>query len=309
MFVSTEIGSLKKWGSNEEILKLLKETGFEAYDFSMFFSTTQNFIFDADYKEKAEALRFFADSISIKCNQTHAPFPVLCPNESDHANYIFSEIERATGKTFPASENQKEEYNGLMETLLKRAIEISAILGAKACVIHPCNNHDAEQNAALYQKYLPLAKSLGVKIATENMWNGKAGDFKKAACSHHEDFLRHLEKIKDDDFVACLDIGHAELIGLDTSAEQMIRTLKDRLYCLHVHDNDFLRDAHDLPFTASIDFEKVTDALAEIGYSGDITLETEGYFKGIDKKDLPSAVKKAFFVADELRKKVLSKSK
>ncbi len=309
MFVSTEIGSLKKWGSNEEILKLLKETGFEAYDFSMFFSTPQNFIFDEDYKEKATALRFFADSISIKCNQSHAPFPVLCPNESDHANYIFSEIKRAMGKDFPISENEKEEYNELMDLLLKRSIEISAILGANACVIHPCNNYGAEQNAALYQKYLPFAKELGVKIATENMWNGRAGDFKKAACSHHEDFLKHLEEINDENFVACLDIGHAELIGLETSAEQMIRTLKNRLYCLHVHDNDFLRDAHDLPFTSKINFEKVTTALAEISYSGDITLEIEGYFKGIDKKDCPSAVKKAFEVADGLRRKVLSKTK
>ena len=36
MLISTEISSFYKFGSNKEIIKLLKDVGFDAFDFSMF---------------------------------------------------------------------------------------------------------------------------------------------------------------------------------------------------------------------------------------------------------------------------------
>ena len=39
MYISTEIHSFRAWGSNSEILKLLKASGFDAYDYSMVYGS------------------------------------------------------------------------------------------------------------------------------------------------------------------------------------------------------------------------------------------------------------------------------
>ncbi|MCQ2603167.1 MAG: TIM barrel protein, partial [Clostridia bacterium] len=105
------------------------------------------------------------------------------------------------------------------------------------------------------------------------------------------DFCRHLDLLDKDWFVACLDIGHAEMKGLNTSAVDMIFALGDRLKCLHIHDNDKHHDSHKLPYTYGIDFEPIIDALAKIGYNGDITFEADSFPPGFPTKLYPNAVK------------------
>ena len=75
----------------------------------------------------------------------------------------------------------------------------------------------------MYAELLPFARDCGVKIATENMWNwdDKLGQASPAACSSPESFCAHIDALKDDFMVACLDIGHAEMRGVDTSAVEM----------------------------------------------------------------------------------------
>ena len=47
---------------------------------------------------------------------------------------------------------------------------------------------------------------------------------------------------------------------------------------LHVHDTDGKGDLHTLPFqSTATDWEAVTDALAEIGYEGELTLEADNF--------------------------------
>ena len=43
-----------------------------------------------------------------------------------------------------------EEYNARAKVLTIRALEISGILGAKYCVVHPCNHYSPEENLELY---------------------------------------------------------------------------------------------------------------------------------------------------------------
>ena len=118
-----------------------------------------------------------------------------------------------------------------------------------------------------------------MKIATENMWNwnGEKDEAAPAACSDPESFNAHLDAVNDPFFVACLDIGHAEMKGLGTNAEEMILALGSRLKALHIHDNDRWHDSHQIPFSMDIDFVKVVNALKKIGYDGWFTLEASEY--------------------------------
>ena len=96
-----------------------------------------------------------------------------------------------------------------------------------------------------------------------------------------------LDFVKEFDspwFRVCLDTGHAAVFGLSPAdAARMIG--KDRLACLHVHDNDGRGDYHWLPFRGVIDWEDFSRALREIGFEGSLSLETNVSGK------LPAAVR------------------
>ena len=44
--------------------------------------------------------------------------------------------------------------------------------------------------------------------------------------------------------------------------------------CTHVHDNDGIHDSHTLPFYGTTNWESVMEALAEIGYEGNLNYES-----------------------------------
>ncbi|MBR2375509.1 MAG: sugar phosphate isomerase/epimerase [Clostridia bacterium] len=269
MLISTETESFSKLGDYKKTLTLLKDSGFTAYDFSMLLcdKLSEDFMLCDEYKEKAQNLREYADSIGLICNQTHAPFASAIKGD--------------------------EKWNKQIHPKIVRAIEVSGILGAKICVIHPCNDYTPEENQALYQSFEPHARKAGVKIALENMWNWHDTDnhATPAACSDPKDFLACLSLLPSDVFVACLDIGHAEMAGLDTNSVQMIEALGDRLQALHIHDNDLHYDFHALPFTHKVDFEAIVAALKKIGYQGDITLECQGFAKCVPAELMPAAAR------------------
>ncbi len=258
--ISTEIRSAANKVGEEKAIELIAKAGFHAFDLSMLsmvkYDWGKNVCYPCDHPfatDNAAAfvkrLRKIGEEYGIVCNQSHAPYPTYCP-----------EI-RAT---------------------YKKCIELTAVAGGEICVIHPDNYKSAEENAEMFFELLPTAHACGVKIAAENMWSWsdatQSASF--AACSNPKSFLEHLKAINDDHFVACLDIGHAELKGLDTNAEEMIDSLGNYLQCLHIHDNDKKGDRHAIPFSDSIDFDSVAKALKRNGYNGYLTLEAVSHLNG-----------------------------
>ena len=272
MKISTEIASAAKLIGEEKAVEYIGKAGFDYWDFSMFrmcrFSKLQNRIVDQDSRMAGSNYLAFARQLKkigldngITCNQSHAPFPVDVPQ---------------------------------VKSYLKRAIECTAEVGGRYCVIHPMNNGTPEENAEMYFELLPFAKEHGVKIATENMWNWNADKTRSvfAACSTTESFLEHLNAVNDEYFVACLDLGHAEMRGSGSGAVNMIRGLGKHLQCLHIHDNDLLHDSHQLPYTMQIDFDSILAALKEIGYSGELTLEVDQFLKAYSSDNVFAGIKK-----------------
>lgn len=296
MEISTEISSFKKIGNIKKILELLKMSGFTAYDFSMFNGGLADEILYADkYKDLATDLRKYADEIGIRCNQSHAPFPTM-----DKGDDKFYEV------TFPK---------------LIRSIEVSRILGAKICVVHPGHYRTAEENAQMYKQLEPYARNAGIKIGLENLWKwpikeNRAGQkvishlqddlhyAQKSACSDHFDFKKHLDLLPADIFVACLDIGHAQMKGMDTSVALMTETIGSRIECIHLHDTDCWHDNHQIPFTYNIDFSDVITALKKIGYKGDITLEADRFAARVPIELMPAAAKYMCAIAQYFKEQI-----
>lgn len=280
MKISTEIHSAAKHVGEERAVELYAKAGFDCFDFSMFnmarMDWKTNSVIDAphplcssEYLAFARRLRRIGEDNGICCNQSHAPFPTRHPGV---ASYV------------------------------RRAIECTAEAGGQICIIHPDNYDPDEKNAEMYHELLPFAKSCGVKIATENMWNWDDAEDHAlvCACSTPERFNHLLDLVDDPDLVACLDIGHAEMRGLGTSAPEMIRALGPRLKALHIHDNDLHYDSHQIPFSMQIDFAPIAKALKEVKYDGVFTLEADQYLSKYTPENVFEGMKKMADAAHRL---------
>lgn len=268
MLISTEIASFGKYGTNKEILKLIKDAGFDAYDFTMYDLNKHDGLIDKDnYLELAKELKEYADSIGLICNQAHSFFPTKRKFEPEH--------------------------NELGMFYTKRSIEVAGILGAKYIIIHPQNDASALENKEMFDELLPFIKKAGIKVAIENMWNWTKDSPHAtfAACSSLEDFKAHLDLLDESYFDACLDLGHAEMMKDGTSACKLIEGLNDRLKCLHIHDNDCLHDEHTLPYIRCMNFDEIISSLAKINYSGDLTFEACFYLPKFPVELYPAAAK------------------
>ena len=140
--------------------------------------------------------------------------------------------------------------------------------------------------------YRALAKEYGIKIALENMFQRevKRKILGADTCSHPAEFIRYLDTLDDEHFVACLDLGHCGVVGLE--AQDCIRALgHERLHALHVHDNDYTKDMHMLPGLGKMDWEEIMKALAEIRYDGEFTYEADRFFISMPQEMMPNAVR------------------
>ena len=279
MKISTEIHSAASIVGEERAVEYIAKAGFDAWDFSMFSMCrydwgTRALLENSHPLAGNEYLRFSRNlkriglDYGIVCNQSHAPFPTSC---KEICSYY------------------------------KRAIECTAEAGGEICIIHPDNNKAAEENAEFYQELLPFAKEHGVKIATENMWNwdNQKDESCFAACATPDSFCKHIDVVGSEWLIACLDIGHAEMRGNNTSAVEMIKALGSRLQALHIHDNDQWHDSHQIPFSMNIDFGPIVEALKEIHYKGYFTLEADRYLEKYTEENISEGIKE---LADTARK-------
>ena len=104
------------------------------------------------------------------------------------------------------------------------------------------------------------AQKLGIRIAFEN--TRKAG------------YLEYvLDNIKNKNVGVCFDSGHFHCYFKDNFN---FKKFKNKIFCVHLHDNHGTKDEHLLPFDGNLDWNCVIDGLKQANYNGPIILET-GY--------------------------------
>ncbi len=101
------------------------------------------------------------------------------------------------------------------------------------------------------------AKQLGIKIAFENT---KIKGYQEYVLNH----------IKNENVGICLDSGHLHAHFQDELDFEM---LKNKIFCVHLHDNFGVKDQHLIPFEGTIDWNWLTDQLKRCNYDGPITME------------------------------------
>lgn len=245
---------------------MIKEAGFDSADYSMFCLSEDDCVYNTEnYAEYAIKLKDFADSIELPFSQAHAPFSFSLKNGED---FFLSTVKERVSK----------------------AIEIAGILDVPLMVVHPMQFRPyhkkrnqkffREFNKHYYADYLPLCEKAGVKIACENIWKTKGKGKRKhiisGACADPYEFVELIDAVDSEYFTGCLDLGHCGLTG--RNAADCIRAIGgDYISAMHVHDNDNISDLHTAPGYGKMDWDEIARALADINYSGDLTLEADEF--------------------------------
>lgn len=203
-----------------------------------------------------------------------------CHHWSDDFMYGAAEIRRIAAwladdglslNDLHASSGQEKAWGSIRDyerlagvELVKNRIAMTAELGADVIIIHlpdgidRPDNTDPRWTATLrsLEDLEPFARKQGVRIAIEN------GEFP---------LIEKLLAICSADYVGlCYDSGHGNLAGAGLDG---LERCKDRLIAVHLHDNDGKGDQHKLPFTGTIDWQRLTRLLAQSSYTKCVSLE------------------------------------
>lgn len=258
MRLSLQTNALTYRFPEDEYIRMLCRTGFDALDYSMFHMHNPSNILNSEgYREYVLGLKKTAEEYGVPFTQAHAPVPTVMEDDED--------------------------FNREALPRFIRSLEIAALMGIPHTVVHPVylkdDSRSMDYNIALFSSLKRYCEEYGVKLALENIGVHAAADNLSAL----------VDALGSPWFTACLDIGHAGLGG--SSAPEVIRGLGGRLSALHVHDNDFTGDQHLVPYLGRTDWSGVAKALSDIDYSGDFTFEADAYLSRFPDALVPDAAK------------------
>lgn len=255
----------ERYRDSVEIIEKLHQIGFEVLDFNFNWGIADNpdFILRGDdWQKKVERAAEVACRIGVSFSQAHLPFIKGCCKQCDPSFKI----------------GGYEEY---FNECMRRAYIACGMLGVKYVTAHPntCKEFNFERketfdaNRRYYDPYVELGIRNGVGTAFENMMPCLDASLPERFCQHYDELIELVDSYSDPMVGVCWDTGHANGMMLDQP--RAIRKLGKRIKNLHINDNNHCnRDEHLLPFMGSIDWYSLMTALAEVGYSGDMTLET-----------------------------------
>jgi len=166
----------------------------------------------------------------------------------------------------------------------KLTLRQAAALGARVGITHPTKASgvaDCGLNPLLdaleksLSELLPLAESLGVILALENL--GPAGiDRLGSAPEHFEAFKK---RFAHSSLGFCLDTGHA-LLSLHGRAIELAEVMKDHLQAFHLNDNAGDRDSHLAPGRGLVDWASIARLLREINFTHAACIEAPPFAYG-----------------------------
>ena len=260
MILANEFYEAWKYCGIEDGAKLLKDVGFDGVDMSYYYDASEFFLGE-DYREKALAVKTAFEKNGLVCNQAHAP------------------IECYYGMML---DDSAPEY-----VRVKRALESAAIIGAKQIVVEgtevpaPHTSYlNLDYNYKFYKSLEPLCREFGIVVAVENL---------RKSFTYPDLMNEIIRRLNSPYFKALVDVGHT-WCRADMQPGEYIRSLDPGILCgLHIHDTHGIRkgaDEHLVPWMAELDYEDLLQALKDVGYGGDFTLETTGFVRNYASKGL-----------------------
>lgn len=190
--------------------------------------------FDSDYRDFPK----YAENEGLYVENVHAPYM--------QANYIWDDT--ITG----------QEY----KNHIIRCIEDCSVYNIPTLVMHPINGiTPLPQNSIGIERFkiiIEAAEKFNINIAIENQGNPEYIDLV-------------FRNIQSNRLYFCFDSGHENFYS---PHHDLLDLYGDKLIALHLHDNNGQEDTHALPFTGNVNWERISNRLRKINYTGAIALET-----------------------------------
>lgn len=222
-------------------------------------------------------------------------------------------------ETFHLPFSVQDDLASFYETVRQKAVETariwierSAMVGATIGIQHPTAsacNVDIEglepflrQLGKSLDELLPVAERLNYTIALENLPPGVNGG---RLSSRPEHFERFIETFKHPNLGFILDTGHA-LISKGPDADDFHRIMAPHMVAYHLADNAGDRDSHLAPGHGRVDWNRVFQRAAEIGYAGCMCIETPPFADGVNGAYSPEAWKQMVDDTEALVEQALS---
>jgi sugar phosphate isomerase/epimerase len=162
-----------------------------------------------------------------------------------------------------ASPNEYQRLSGV--ELVKNRIEMTAYLSSDVVIMHVPSDPDSIPIRKSLDALEPFARKHNIRIAVEN---GNFEAMKKLFSEYAPEYLS-----------LCYDCGHGNLRpdGLD-----QLESLKERLVSVHLHDNDGSGDQHKIPFSGTINWERLASIMAKSSYTKCVSMEVSMGRMGIE---------------------------
>lgn len=159
--------------------------------------------------------------------------------------------------------------------------------GIDLVILHPTFGYDAPPFSELglkrIYKIVSFANSIGVRVAFENV--------------ELDGYLKYItDNIKLNNVGICFDVGHFHLFFDDKFD---INHFKNKLFAIHLHDNDKKSDQHNLPFDGTVDWQDAIKKIKDMNYKGDVIIES-GYNSNYSNISLTEYYEKAYEVGKKL---------
>lgn len=158
--------------------------------------------------------------------------------------------------------------------LLTYTLEYCKAIECSIAVVHPSHLDSLSigtkamkrNSVEALMEIVPRAEALGVKIALENMIEKEKPRFG----SRVTDLIETIEEVGSSYLGVCLDVGHTNLMPARARAnlEDEIILAGERLWTLHINDNDGKEDHHWPPGDGNIDWGQVIRGLRKVNYKG-----------------------------------------
>lgn len=232
------------WEENRtmtEALELLRTAGFTHLDL------------EAESREEAEALAAYIAEHGMTVIQTHMPF--------NRYKRIDTELFR--------------------EQVMAYA-QYAKIMGSKILVVHADEfdyNHHAytavgalEHNYRFFHGLVDYAAANGMRVAFENTFQEPTMTKKPHFSALADELCALVDRYGTDTVGVCWDTGHAQ-VQYGAHDMDALKVVGSRVICTHIHDNYYDQDLHTFPFMGRIDWQRLMQTLAEIGYRGDFSFE------------------------------------
>lgn len=258
--ISITTGPLQKTFGDKEALRICAEAGFDGVDFSVE-KYPQGVLPDVMAMSHDEFVAYFtelkeyADSLGLEIPQTHSLVDAYTPDK---------------------------ERNEMLRKRALRDIEATAILGCKYCVMHCISTFQwgfetsyekmHEENQKMYADFTETAEKFGVYITLESFGAVSVNGVDGYDCFADADrMLKEYEDLPTKNKAFCFDSGHTHIASNNENNPDVVGFVKkfgDRIKVLHLHHNNGFTDQHLIPRPGNIEWDKLFNALEEIGYDG-----------------------------------------